>query len=758
MGTTAGAASRIAHRVCPFCEATCGVAIEVEGDRIVRVRGDRDDPFSRGYICPKAYGLKGLYEDPDRLRAPIRRTDRGWQEISWEEAYADVAANLLAIRDAHGSDAIGMYTGNPVVHDLGSLLYRPVLQRAMASRSLFNSAAIDTLPKIVQTGLMFGRQFPLGVPIPDVDRTDFLMIVGANPMVSHGSLMTTPDMPGRLRAVKARGGRIVVIDPRRTETAKMADEHVFVRPGGDAALLLAMVHVLFDENLVRLGRAEDLVEGLEQVRRIAGEFAPETVERACGVAPATVRRLAREFAAARSAVCYGRLGTCVQEFGTLASWGVDLLNILTGNLDREGGAMFTTPAAPVDAALPQGAGFEMGRWRSRVSGQPEVGGLIPSSTLSEEMLTPGDGQVRAMILLATNLTVSAANSARLRQALSGLEYCVAIDFYLNETTRYADVILPPPSYVETSGYELAFYLLSVRNFAKWYPAAVSPPQGSQASWQILLTLAAHLLGMGGANLAMVDDFVFGQYAAGVVATARWKDLSAAEISEKLAGGNGPERLLDLLLRVGPYGDGFGRAPDGLTLEKLRAHPHGLDLGPLRPHLADVIGTSSGKIALAPAPIVADVDRLRTRVGADDGPSGAGLLLIGRRDLRSSNSFLHNLGSLVKGRDRCTLHVATADAERLGIRTGDLARVVSRTGSVVAPVEVTADLMPGVASLPHGWGHDTTGAKLSVARLHAGVNANLLTDDTAYDTASGTAVLSGTPVRIEMMQPASVPGS
>src|SRR5262249_27840507 len=398
---------RTVHRVCPFCEATCGLAVEVDGDAIVGVRGDKEDPFSRGFICPKAYGLKELYHDRERLRRPVRRTATGWEEISWEEAYDEVAARLIAIRERHGNDAIGMYNGNPVVHDVGALVYRAVLQRALASRSMFNSAAIDTLPKIVQTGLMFGRQFPTGVPVPDIDRTHHLLIIGANPAVSHGSLMTMPDAPGRLKAVIRRGGKVVVIDPRRTETAVIATDHHFIRPGTDAAFLFAIVHTLFAEGLVTLGAAEGLAAGLDVVEAMAREFAPESVAAFCGIPAPVIRRLAREFAAAESAACYGRLGTCVQEFGTLASWGADLVNILTGNLDRPGGVMFPDAAAPLDALAPAGKGFEIGRWKSRVSGQPEVEGLIPSSAMGEEMLTPGDGQVRAMILLMTNPVRSA---------------------------------------------------------------------------------------------------------------------------------------------------------------------------------------------------------------------------------------------------------------------------------------------------------------------------------------------------------------
>jgi anaerobic selenocysteine-containing dehydrogenase len=737
---------RTVHRVCPFCEATCGLAVEVEGDKIVMVRGDKEDPFSRGYICPKAYGLKELYHDPDRLRRPVRRTSTGtWEEIGWEEAYDEVASRLIAVREQYGADAIGMYTGNPVVHDLGALLYRPVIQRALGSRSMFNSAAIDTLPKIVQTGLMFGRHFPTAVPVPDIDRTHYLLIIGANPVVSHGSLMTMPDAPGRLKGVIERGGTLVVVDPRRTETAKIATEHHFIRPGADAAFLLALVHTLFDEGLVDLGAAAGLVGGLDTVEAVAREFAPEAVADYCGIPATTTRRIAREMAAAESAACYGRLGTCVQEFGTLASWGCDLVNVLTGNLDRPGGVMFTSPAAPIDAALPKGKGFEIGRWTSRVSGQPEVEGMIPSSTMAEEMLTPGDRQVRAMILLMTNPVRSAANSAQLEAAFAGLEFLVAIDFYINETTRHAHIILPTPSPAEQANYEIGLYLLSVRNVAKWSWPVMPAPEGVPETWQVFSNIGARLMGLTDVPAKNVDDFIFRRFVEGAVDEhCAWPGLTVDEVVEKLEGTIGPERIVDMLLRIGPYGDGFGRRPEGLTLAAVQAAAHGIDLGPLQPRLPEIINTESGAIELAPPTMINDLARLRTHMAERAG----GMVLIGRRDLRCSNSFMHNLPALVKGRDRCTLHISSTDADRIGLTHGSSARITSRVGSVVAPVEVTDDLMPGVVSLPHGWGHDVEDARLRVAKAHAGVNTNVLTDDQAYDTASGTAVLFGTPVTVE----------
>jgi anaerobic selenocysteine-containing dehydrogenase len=726
----------------PYCR-TKNQGGRHQGDRILGVRGDKDDPFSRGYICPKPVALKELYHDPERLRRPMRRTATGWQEIGWDDAFAEVGARLMQVREKYGPDSIGMYLGNPIVHDF-AFMYYPILARALGSRSIFNASAIDTLPKEVQTGLMFGGPFPVTVPVPDIDRTRYLLIVGANPALSHGSLMTMPDAPGRLRRVLERGGKIVVIDPRRSETAKMASEHHFIRPGADAAFLLAIVHTMFAENLVRLGAMEGIVNGLYEVAAVAWEFAPEAVAAHCGIAAPEIRRIAREFAASETAVCYGRLGTCVQEFGLLSCWAIDLINILTGNFDRPGGAMFTTPAVSL-GALAKGQPFEFARWKSRVSGQPEVGGLIPSSTMAEEILTPGDGQVRAMILLMTNPLRSAANSEQLDRAFSQLDFMVAMDFYLNETTRRADIILPTPSPAEQPNYEFGLYHLSVRNVTKWSTAAVEPPADSMDAWKVMLRLCAPFMGMPRASLEQLDDAVFAQLTTTLLKRERrFDDVSLEEISARLDGARGPERTIDMLIRLGPYGDGFGRRAGGLTLARVRENPHGIDLGPLQPRLREILNTASGKIEMAPPAMLNDIARLRMAMTS----APASMLMIGRRVNRTSNSFMHNVAPLVKGPDRCTLQISPHDAARTGLLDGGRALVRSRVGAIVAPVEITDDLMPGVVSLPHGFGHNAEGTRQRIAKEHAGVNANALTDDRAYDRATGTAVLFGTPVTIE----------
>ncbi len=735
---------RTVHRVCTLCEAICGISVEVEGDQIVTIRGDREDPFSKGYICPKAYALKGVYEDPDRLRHPVRRTADGWEEITWEEAYATTAERLLAIREAHGPDALAWWRGNPTVHDLGALAYWPMFQRAMG-RNYYSALTLDTAPRYVQVGLMFGGM--LHIPVPDLDRTQYLLVFGANPMASNGSLMSAPDVRRRLRAIQERDGRVVVVDPRRSETAGMGTEHVFIRPGMDAGMLLAMVHTMFEEDLLSLGRCDGLVDHLDHLERAVANYSPEAMGPVCGVEPDTIRRLTREFCAADGAACYGRLGTCVQEFGTLASWGIELVNILSGNLDSPGGVMFTKPAADISGVVSSGKGVEFDRYRTRVRGYGELFGQFPAAALAEEIETPGQGQIRGMVFLAGNPVCSAPNADRLDEALASLEFMVAIDFYINETTRHADIILPPVSSLQRPSYDLGLYNLAVRDMAKWSPPVFPAAPDAQHSWQVLLTLGKHLMGMGEIALESVDAFVLQQYCEmAIKEDTPWHGLTPDEAIAKLGDTPGPERILDLLLRVGPYGDGFGRHADGLTLAKLQADEHGLDLGPLKSQLPEKLNTPNGRIDLMPERIVNDLPRFNAAL-AGHARGNSDLVLIGRRHIRTINSWLGNIPSVVKGPDLCTLQVSEADAQRLQLETGGLARVTSRVGTVIAPVEVTDEMMAGVVSLPHGWGHDRAGVRMAVAQAHAGVNSNILTDDEAFDVPSNSTVLNGIPVTV-----------
>ena len=733
------------HRSCPLCEAHCGITVEVDrsGGTVSTIRGDDADPFSRGYLCPKAYGLKGLHEDPDRLRRPLRRVGGRFEEIGWEEALDLVATRLREIRESAGPNAVATYLGNPNAHDFGSALFMPTFQRALGTRWRFSASSVDQLPKMVSSSALFGA--PLAVPIPDVDRTGFLLVLGANPLASNGSLMTAPDIPGRLRRLRERGGRLVVVDPRRSETAEIADEHLFIRPGTDAFLLFALVHVLFAEGRVALGRLAELTRGVDEVERLAADFSPEAVATVTGIPAERIRALARAFAAAETAACYGRIGTCTQEFGTLASWLVDVLNVLTGNLDRPGGALFPRPAHGPAEDRPRRRGkLSYARWRSRVRGLPEAFGELPVAALAEEIDTPGPGAVRALVTVAGNPVLSTPNGARLGEALASLDFMVSVDLYLNETTRFADVILPTTGQLEHTNYDIAFHQLSVRNTAKWSPAVFEPPEDARHLWQVLLEIGARV---NGTTAETLEEMTLAKVLESTVGPGTaCPDVTPEEARRKLAPWHGPERLLDLMLRAGPWGDRFDDAAEGLNLAKLAEAEHGLDLGPLEPRLPEYLDTASGAVELAPELLVSDVARLREALvrHRDEGS----LVLVGRRHIRSNNSWMHNVHALAKGKDRCTLLVNPDDASRLGLAHGGRARVRSRVGEVVAPVELCDAMMPGVVSLPHGHGHAAEGVRLSVAQRHqAGVNSNLLTDEDHLDELSGNAVLNGIPVEI-----------
>ncbi len=733
---------------CPLCEACCNLEIKTRGREVVAVRGDADDPFSNGFICPKGAAIGALDADPDRLRTPLIKRDGKHVEATWDEAFAEIDKHLPRIANEHGRDAVAAYLGNPSAHHVGHGLYGRVLLKGLSTHSLFSASTVDQMPKQVSAGLMFGG--PLSVPIPDVDHTDHLWIMGGNPLVSNGSLMTAPDMKGRLRRIRERGGKIVVFDPRRTRTAEAADEHHFIRPGRDALFLLGVIHTLLTEERAAPGRLAELCNGLDQIGELVRDFSAETVADACGIEADEIRRLARELASAKTAAVYARIGTCTQEFGTTTSWLVDVLNVLTGNLDRKGGSLFTKAAVGASTGTGgKGRGMRFGRWKSRVRGSPEACGEIPVACLSEEIETPGEGQVRALITVCGNPVLSTPNGARLDKALETLDFMVSVDIYLNETTRHADVILPGLSPLEQPHYPLAFTQLAVRNFARFTPAVFDVPEGQMPEWRILLRLAGIVGGQGpNADVDGLDDFVFEQVLQKALSNPGSPifERDADDIRRQTSRYRGPERLLDLQIRTGSYGDGFGQTPGGLTLATLAASDHAIDLGPLEPRLPDALRTPSGKVELTPEPLVADLERVRARLTADCAEEG--MVLVGRRDLRSNNSWMHNIPGLVSGRARCTLHIHPDDASRLGLSDGANARVSSRVGSVEAPVEITKDVMRGVASLPHGWGHGAAGTRLRVASENAGVSSNDLTDENEVDPRSGNAVLNGIPIQVE----------
>ncbi|MFF6812722.1 molybdopterin oxidoreductase family protein [Streptomyces sp. NPDC012403] len=738
--------SRTALRICPLCEATCGLTLTIDDGRVTGARGDRDDVFSKGFICPKGAAFGAVDSDPDRLRAPLVRVDGELREATWAEAFDAVAAGTRPVVERHGPHAVGLVLGNPNVHTVAGALYPPVLIAGLGTRSLFTASTVDQMPKHVAGGLLFGDAN--AIPVPDLDRTDHLLLIGANPLESNGSLCTAPDFPGRLKALKARGGTLTVIDPRRTRTARLADRHLAVRPGTDALLLAALAHTLFDEGLADPGELAPHLTGLDDLAAALHDFTPEAVAPACDVDAATLRTLARELAAAPTAAVYARIGSCTVPHGTLASWLVDVLNILTGNLDRPGGALF--PQAATDRTprpAGPGRGFALGRWHSRVSRHPEAKGELPLSALAEEIDTAtDDGEpIRALIAVAANPVLSAPDGDRLDKALGSLDFMVSVDPYLNETSRHADVVLPPPPPAQSPHHDFAFNTLAVRNQVRYTRPAVPLEPGRMAETEILARLVLAATGMHGADPGAVDAMVIGQTLAKAVrephSPVHGRDPE--ELAALLTGDNGPERRLDMMLRLGPYGDGFGADPDGLTLEKLLAHPHGIDLGPLRPRLPQPLKTRSGKVELLPEPIAADLPRLRAALGERP----AGLVLVGRRHLRSNNSWMHNVPALTGGSNRCTLHLHPEDAARLGVRDGQPVRIKGAGGEVTAPAEVTDGVRPGVVSLPHGWGHDRPGTRMRHAAADPGANVNQLLDGSLLDPLSGNAVLNGVPVEV-----------
>ena len=741
--TTADKAS-VHYRACNLCEAICGIEITVGRDQHLDIRGDKDDPFSRGYICPKAVALQDLHNDKDRLRYPVRRTANGWQRLEWDEAFDEVAQNLKRINATHGRNSIATYLGNPTVHNYGALLFAPGFIRSLHTRNRFSATSVDQLAHHLSAYLMFGHQLLL--PIPDIDRTKFFLILGANPAVSNGSMMTAPGVGRRLEEIRRRGGKVVVIDPRSNETVRLADRHLFIKPGTDVLLLLALLHVVFEAGwdsrssalraesfpVTRLGRLAPFTKGADIIARLVADFPPEKVAPIIGIDAQQIRELAREFAAAESAVCYGRIGVSTQEFGGVCQWLINVLNIVTGNLDRPGGAMFTLPAFdPVTAPQSLAPRGSYARWHSRVRKLPEFSGELPVVALAEEILTEGAGQIKALVTAAGNPVLSTPNGAQLDRALAGLEFMVSLDPYINETTRHAHIILPPSSALERAHYDVAFHVLAVRNTTKFSPALFQPDAATQHDWQIFLELQTRMESagrLGRAKRKLVKQFL------------------------------GPERILDLGLRFGPYGGKLNPFAKGLTLRKLKRAVHGIDLGPLSPCLPDRLRTVDKQIDLAPHVLVKDLERVKAKF--DNGrPAGSAaavglhetnghLLLIGRRRLRSNNSWMHNSERLVKGKTQCTMLMHPADAAHRGLVAGQDVLVQSRVGSVVVPVEISEEVMPGVVSIPHGWGHDRLGIQIEVAQQHAGGSINDLTDELVVDALCGTAAFNGTLVTVE----------
>lgn len=689
------------YRTCNLCEAMCGLEIRVEDGKVIKIEGDKNDPFSRGHICPKAVALKDIYEDPDRLKFPVKRMADGWQQISWEDAYEEVIDKIKNIQAKYGNNAVGMYQGNPSVHNLGTSLNSPAFAKSLRTKNLFSATSADQLPHHFAAWQMFGH--PMLMPIPDIDNTDYMLIIGGNPIASNGSIMSVPDVANRLKAIQKRGGKVVVIDPRLTETAAKADEHYFIRPGTDAFLLLAMIQTIFAENLTALDRLAEFTDGIEALREIALPFTPEKIEKQTGIPATQIRRLVYDFTQAKAAVCYGRVGVSVQTFGSIAQWLINAINVLTGNLDRVGGTMFTSPA--VDFLARAKSENKFNRWQSRVRKLPEFLGELPVATLAEEILTEGESQIKAMIISCGNPVLSTPNGGQLDRAFEKLEYMVAIDIYINETTRHADIILPPATGLEVSHYDLTFHVLAVRNTAKYSEALFSKTAGAKYDWEIYQELAHRLSHSSGTPFNPEP----------------------------------PEVKLDMGLQFGPY---------KLSLQQLKDNPHGIDLGALKPRLPQRLLTPDKRINIAPELLIKDVDRLRQSLKSTDAQNGFDYLLIGRRHLRDNNSWMHNSERLVKGRNRCTLMMHSADAQKLNLDSQSIVKVSSRVGCIELPLEITDNMMQGVVSMPHGYGHARKGVQLDVASKYAGVSINDLTDEYVLDELTGNAAFNNVAVKVE----------
>jgi anaerobic selenocysteine-containing dehydrogenase len=712
----------------------CGLEIHVKDAHVTGIRGNRHDVWSRGHLCPKGTSLAALHDDPDRIRQPMIKVDGRWQEVSWDAAFRRCTELLAPVIDKHGIGAVTAYTGNPLAHSFSLARYAGVLLGMSGMPVTYSPGTVDQWPKNLSSHLMYGLWW--NFPVPDIERTDLLVIMGANPAASQGSLLAAPNVMSLIDAIRKRG-KVIVIDPVRTLTAAHADEWLPIVPGTDAALLLAVAQTLFDEDLINPG---PYIDGVDTMRRAAADWPPERVSAVTGIDADRIRGLARELAGIERSVVYGRIGLCNQEFGSLASWLVDVINILTGHFDSPGGAMFPKPAAWSITTEPlpglEGGAPEFGRWHTRVRGAKEVLGQAPVSCMAEEIATPGDGQVKALITVAGNPVLSTPAGDELDEVLPMLEAMISVDLWLNETTRHADVILPGLSPLEQPHHDDLILLFAIHSIAN-YSAPVFDPGDRPHEWEILIRLTGLCTGTPAedVDVAAIDDGFFDY-----LAFTRGLDGQAIR---KLYEHGGPERMLDLTLRTGPFGDQYGKKPGGLTLDTLKANPNGIDFGPMVPQLPGLLGTPDKKIRLAPQYLLDDLPRLAARMHRPAEP----LVLVSRRHLRSNNTWLHNVPALMKGKDRCTLLIHPDDAARRGITDDDIVTVKSEAGSIRVPVEITDSIRPGVVSMPHGWGHGKPGTRMSVANNSPGANTNVLSPPTFIDEPSGNGVLNGIPVTI-----------
>ncbi|MBD0321797.1 MAG: molybdopterin-dependent oxidoreductase [Aldersonia sp.] len=706
--------TRTVARQCTLCEAHCGILVTVDGQRVTRVEGNPDDVLSHGYICPKATAMADLHHDPDRLRTPLRKVGDGFEEIDWDEAFELIGCNLRRVQREHGRSAVAMYLGNPAAHS-PSVIYGVALRAALMTRNFYSASSIDQFPQEFAAWKMFGSNVLM--PVADIDRTDRFVIIGANPAVSNGSVTTMPDARGRIRKVRERGGTVVVIDPRRTETARLADEHIAVRPGGDPYLLLGMLNTLFADGLPRPSGSVEIADW-SALADLVRPCTPEAMAPLAGVDAGTIRRLARDHRAARSAVVYARIGVCQQTTGTITHWLVNTVNAVTGNLDRPGGQMYATP--PIDVArLVRRLGSGYGTWTDRGGGRKSFRVELPVVGLADDILTEGDDAIRALVTYAGNPVLSTPQGGRLDEALEKLDFFVAVDMYLTETSRHADVVLPPISHLEREEFDVLFPVFSVRNNARFNARVMEPAAGALEDWEILARLMIEVTPMPLRSLA---------------AKALWALVSRLS----------PLRLSSLGVLLGPHGL-LRRGFAGLTIGKIRRAPGGVDLGPLQPRLKSLISTKDRKIHVAPPEFVAETRRLLESATAESVDREFDLRLIGRRHLRSNNSWLHNIPTMVKGRERCTVLMHPDDAAARALTDGQQVTVRSHIGSIEVPVEISDEIRCGTVAVPHGWGHGEKGVGWSTAAAHPGANVNLLHDPAVTDTFTGNAAVNSTMV-------------
>jgi len=725
--------SQFHYRTCHLCETMCGIEVEHDGKNIIAIRGDQNDVLSKGNICPKATGLQDIHTDPDRLRKPLirqridpaKKSDKdGWREVEWDEAINFAAEGVAATQRRHGTGAAGSYCGRSTAHNIGALLGVNLLRKGLETRHIYTGSTCDQVPHNFAWHHMLGHQF--FATVPDIDRTDYFLMLGTNPKISNGAMMSTgANAYKKLNAIRERGGKAVLIDPRRNETAPYCDEHHFIKPNTDALLLIGLIKSIIDNGLTDLGRLEPYIVGYEQVVRMIDDFELNQIARATGISVETIERLAREFADADKAVCYGRTGVSMVEFGGLCLWLIMVLNIITGNLDKPGGMMF--PRNAIDSLPATSSSYD--RYRSRIRQRPEFGGEFPMAILGDEILTPGDGQLKALVALAGNMVLSMADGNHTERALSQLEFMVSIDPYLNETTRFADVILPPAGPFEKQHYDLFYHTYDTINWAKYSPALFKPKGKVYTDYEIIGELMEGIRAKRATSLVQRLT----------VRVTGW-------ISRKLLS---VDRIIDLGLRFGPYGSGINPFnTTGLNLKRLKKAPHGVFLGELTPCLPKRLFTSDKTIRLAPQPMLDDLPRLKAHLDKlqSQAEETDTLQIISRLTNRTLG-WMHHSHRLVKGRNPVELIMHPEDARARSITTNTLVRVSTERDAIEVPVRISDDIMPGVVCLPHLWGHNRPGTRQRVANATPGASYNDLTSVATIDELTGNAIFNGVRVHV-----------